>query len=67
MHRSITAAVFAVILATAILLRAHLPGLFVEPTLLALIGAFFLIAARLTSAEEKAKHAPGLREAESRS
>ena len=66
MHRAIATAAFVIAIATVVLLRAHLPGLFVEPALLAVVGAFFLLAARITAAEEKAQGAPVLRESASR-
>lgn len=53
MLRAIAVAALAVTIAVVVLSRAHLPGNFLEPALLALVGTLFLVSARTTSPDEE--------------
>jgi len=67
MHRAIAVAALALAIAIAVFSRAHLPGTFLEPALLALVGTFLLVAARFASpGEQKNGDVPVLREAKTR-
>lgn len=67
MLRAIAVAALAVAIAVVVLSRAHLPGNFLEPALLALVGTLFLVSARTNASdEEKPESVRVLREAEVR-
>ena len=58
MRRAIASAIFAVAVAVFVLSRANVGSLF-EPALLAVLGSFFLVAARIAtpSADDDVQHA----------
>ena len=67
MHRAIAVAALALGIAIGVFNRAHVPGTFLEPALLALVGTFLLVAARFASpGEPKDDEVPLWREAKTR-
>lgn len=58
MHRAIASAIIAIAVAAFALFRGNVLGSFFEPALLAVLGSFFLVAARIaTPSVEDVGHA----------